>query len=126
MIKFIKAGIVCMLCLVCLTECSNDNQGFPDEVIFPAEGGRISLISENAVYVGCIRFCGEIQSCDIEYDDSKPDSILISYDWLSVKARIGDKKIVLIANDKNSTYDVIDLSISFDPDPEARIKVKRK
>lgn len=124
--KQFKSVLACLLCLVCMTGCSHDNQGFPDEIIFPTNGGRISLVSESNIFEGCFRISGETQSCDTEYDDSESDSILITYDWLSVKARIGGKEIILTASEKKSANDVLDLSINFDPEPEARIKVKRK
>lgn len=124
--RYIKANFLFIVCLFFSSGCSNDNQGFPDEIIFPANGRHITLHSESAVYWGCISVSGERPITDIEYKDNEPDSIILRNEWLTIKGRIGEKKLSFTATDKKTVNDALNVSIHFDPEPEAIIKVKRK
>lgn len=127
MIRYIKAGILFLIGLFFLAfGCSNDNEGFPDEIVFPEIGGHITLHSESAVYVGCFSVRGEKPIEDMEYNQSEPDSIIFRNEWLTIKARIGEKEFSLTANDKKTANDILDVTIHSDPEPEATIKIKRK
>ena len=74
-----------------------DNVGYVGAVSFPAEGGEVTLNGEEAAWGF------SIESLDFDkgyaYGDLLPghDSIIVSYDWLTVKTKFPSNKITLIA-----------------------------
>lgn len=124
--NFVIGIIFVTLCALSLTSCQTwDNHGFPSTVSFKAEGGRQTFKGDGEWFYGfeIKNSKGDVLAYECNMDN---DSIIISYEWLTIKTKVYSTQAEFIATPntrkKNRSFVVIG---SFGKD-NAYIKVKQK
>ncbi len=125
--NFVLGIFFVMFSALSLTSCQTwDNHGLPSSVSFGPEGGRQIFKSDGdwLVYIEIQKKSGT----QLTYSHPNPenDSLIVSYDWLTVKTKEYSPNIEIIVapntGKKNRTLDIVG---SFGKD-NAMIKVKQK
>lgn len=77
---------------------TSDNFGYPSKITLPHEGGEKIITGEEVLFynIEVADYNGDGNSVSINPDISN-DSLVVSYDWLTVKTKIMDSKITLVA-----------------------------
>lgn len=137
LLTFVTAATVLLM-----AGCSNANQGLPDELTFPENGGKTTLRTEGEIRrLDYFYIHGDISISDYGHgagdtSDMDPqssgndqsDSIIIRREWLTLKARVGENKFMLIADGRKTENDVLEVYMNQSPwnsHSEATIKVRR-
>ena len=97
------AFFVLLLTLPLLFTCCGEtgNYGYPSKVVLTKSGGSKEVKGNDALYL--------IEICDYDGNGevskvfgAAGDSMIVSYQWLTIKAKKGDTKLQLIATPKQS------------------------
>ncbi len=95
--------LICLLALpmLLIASCDDtDNYGYPSKVSFGREGGTITVMGDYSFYNIAIRDYDGNGKED-SYLPTQNDTLVISYQWLTVKALSHEHKIILIAEPNN-------------------------
>ena len=125
--KALVLGIAGLL-LIGLGSCF-PRYGWPKNVKFPRSGGVKEITGETDVYWFEIRNWNgdKIVSAQSIYIDGEikewPDSLIATYEWLTVKAAYNDNKLTLIADPENRNNHHLIIGIA-DGNSEIEVIVK--
>ena len=93
--------IACML-LVVVSCDSLDNYGYPWKVSFGREGGTRIVTGEQSFYTLAIRdYDGKGKEQSWGWPNGPEDTLVVAYQWLTIKALPYQQKMILIAEPNN-------------------------
>jgi hypothetical protein len=86
-----------LIAIACITLSSCDkNSGYPKKAVFTRDGGTIELTSAKRFEVnGLMRYNGK--PVEAKYSEIQPDTFMYESEWLTVKGKIFDYKLILEA-----------------------------
>lgn len=101
--KFFKkiAVLLGFGCMLIISGCSNCNEDLPNEITFPKEGGHVTMTVKNPINIYGASIYGDVWSDD-RINEISDDYLIVHQDWLTFRAKIGETKFELIADDKKS------------------------
>ncbi len=100
-IKPFKLFLTSVILVVAMCACDYDNGGFPDKVNLSDKMTETTVSGTSTIQFFTV---SEESSDRFEYvpDDyqtqTRPDSLIATLDWLTIKVKYNDNKIKLIAN----------------------------
>lgn len=96
--KVMKQSIYVLVCIVSslLISCgSSDNFGYPSKITFDKKGRETLISGNNGIYhIDIVNYDGEGVSAVI---GSEVDTIVVTNDWLSVRWKLFDSKLIVTA-----------------------------
>lgn len=115
--KFFKkiAVLLGFGCMLIISGCSNCNEDLPNEITFPKEGGHVTMTVKNPINIYGASIYGDVWSDD-RINEISDDYLIVHQDWLTFRAKIGETKFELIADDKKSDNETLNIFITGAPD----------
>lgn len=89
---------------ITLVACDTSNNfGYPNKITLPNEGGEKVVTGEEVLFynIEVADYNGNGNNVSIGQNTSN-DSLIVSYDWLTVKMKIIDSKMTLVAKPNNT------------------------